>query len=83
MPVSGGSVGGIYRHGLPFGEGGDPDKGDLANMRRGRYGHIVDRTALFFERVVLDLFVSNKCYVNLFVNFKTYVSFMRGIFKCL
>ena len=69
MPVSGGSVGGIYRHGLPFGEGGDPGKSDLANMRRGRYGHIVDRAALFFEHVVLELFVLNKYYVNRLVNF--------------
>ena len=83
MPVSGGSVGGIYRHGLSIGEGGGPGKSDLAYMRKRRYGHVVDRTAFFFGRVVLELFVSNKCYVNLFVNFKTYVSFMRGIFKCL
>lgn len=38
-------------------------------MRRERYSHVVDRAALFFEHVVLELFVLNKYYVNRLVNF--------------
>ena len=69
VSVSGTSAGRIYRHSLPFGEGGDPGKSDLTHMRRGRYGHVVDRTALFsYVRMVSELFLSNKCYVNRFVN---------------